>query len=62
MHCPYCGVDYSESENCLCLPPVRTGKVVELSSKPAGPWGDADGEWSLRREDVVSTAPFINLV
>jgi hypothetical protein len=61
MHCPYCGVDYSESENCLCLPPVRAGKI-ELAPQPAGPWGEADREWSLRKEDVASPAPFINLV
>ena len=62
MHCPYCCADYGEGETCLCLPPVRAGKMVEPSVKPAGPWGEADQEWSLRRDDAASTAPFINLV
>jgi hypothetical protein len=36
--------------------------MAELSAKPAGPWGEADPEWSLRKNDAVSTAPFINMV
>jgi hypothetical protein len=60
MHCVYCGVDYEENETCLCLPPVRSGKV-EGPTKAECAWGEADMKWSVR-EQSVSVAPFINLV
>lgn len=59
MHCAYCGVDYEENETCLCLPPVRAGKLE--GPKADGPWGEADVKWSVR-EQTVPVAPFINLV
>lgn len=60
MHCVYCGVDYDEGETCLCLPPVRAGRV-EPPMKADCAWGEADPKWSVR-EHPVSVAPFINLV
>ncbi len=60
MHCVYCGVDYEENETCLCLPPVRAGKL-ETPAKADGPWGEADVKWSVR-EQTASVAPFINLI
>jgi hypothetical protein len=60
MHCIYCGVDYEENETCLCLPPVRSGKM-EAPTRADGPWGEADVNWSVR-DQTASVAPFINLV
>lgn len=60
MHCVYCGVDYDDNETCLCLPPVRAGKL-ETDQRPECAWGEADLRWSVR-DHAVTVAPFVNLV
>ena len=50
MRCVYCGIEYSLTNACLCLPQVESGGSSSDQPKVEGPWGEAAREWSLACE------------